>query len=107
MLTYVAILLLSGMVYGPLKNPDGFNFQRVAFHDSGTLPIILPGTKAHIGFNVALAGLMYYLLRGINLGFMLKFLESPQGHWYFQVNQVIIWSILASLFLVHLRVWLV
>ena len=75
MLTYVAILFLSGMVYGPLKNPDGFNFpESRLFHDSGTLPIILPGTRAHIGFLMALllAGLMYYLLKRHKFGFHVK-----------------------------------
>ena len=75
MLTYVAILFLSGMVYGPLKNPDGFNFpESRLFHDSGTLPIIFPGTRAHIGFLMALllAGLMFYLLKRHKFGFHVK-----------------------------------
>ncbi len=75
MLTYVAILLLSAMVYGPLKNPDGFNFpESRLFHDSGTLPIIFPGTRAHIGFLIALilAGSMYYILKKHVFGYRVR-----------------------------------
>ena len=39
MLTYVAILLLSVMVHGPLRDPTGFNFpESRLFHDAATLP---------------------------------------------------------------------
>jgi simple sugar transport system permease protein len=54
MLTYVAILFLSAMVHGPLRDPDGFNFpESRLFHDSATLPIIWQGTRVHIGLVVA------------------------------------------------------
>jgi len=54
MLTYVAILLLSAMVHGPLRDPDGFNFpESRLFHDSATLPIIWEGTRVHIGLALA------------------------------------------------------
>ena len=41
MLTYVAVLFLSAMLQGPLRNPSGFNFpESRLFHDSALLPII-------------------------------------------------------------------
>ena len=50
MLTYVAILLLTAMVNGPLRDPDGFNFpESRLFHDAAILPIVIEGTRAHIG----------------------------------------------------------
>lgn len=56
MLSYVAVLLLSVLVHGPLKDPDGFNFpESRLFHDSATLPILFEGTRVHLGFAVALA----------------------------------------------------
>jgi len=56
MLSYVAILLLGAMVHGPLKDPDGMNFPETRlFYDSATLPILIEGTRAHIGFLFALA----------------------------------------------------
>ncbi len=55
MLVYVAELLLSALVSGPLRDPDGFNFpESRQFHDSATLPIFLSGTRAHIGILIAL-----------------------------------------------------
>jgi simple sugar transport system permease protein len=55
MLTYVAVLLLSAMLQGPLRNPAGFNFpESRMFHDSALLPIIWEGTRLHIGFILAI-----------------------------------------------------
>lgn len=55
MLVYVAELWLSALVSGPLRNPAGFNFpESRMFHDSATLPILLGGTRAHIGVLIAL-----------------------------------------------------
>lgn len=55
MLVYVAELLVSALVSGPLRNPDGFNFpESRLFHASATLPILLPGTRVHLGVAVAL-----------------------------------------------------
>ncbi|MCB2053794.1 MAG: ABC transporter permease [Geminicoccaceae bacterium] len=56
MLTYVATLFLSVLVYGPWKDPQGFNFpQTRMFSASAQLPIILEYTRLHIGALVALA----------------------------------------------------
>ncbi|RED53855.1 nucleoside ABC transporter membrane protein [Aestuariispira insulae] len=50
MLTYVAVLVLSWAVHGPMIDPDGFNFpQTRLFHDSALLPIIWEGTRLHLG----------------------------------------------------------
>ena len=55
MLTYVATLFLSTLVYGPLKDPMGFNFpQSRMFGDSALLPILLEGTRMHLGTVLAL-----------------------------------------------------
>ena len=55
MLTYVATLLLSTLVYGPWKDPEGFNFpQSRLFTDSALLPIVLEGTRLHLGGVIAL-----------------------------------------------------
>ena len=49
MLTYVAVLFLSAMLQGPLRNPAGFNFpESRIFHDSAMLPIIWEGTRLHL-----------------------------------------------------------
>jgi len=55
MLTYVGLLLLSYLIHGPLRDPDGFNFpESRLFHDSAVLPIIIEGSRLHIGFLLAL-----------------------------------------------------
>ncbi|MDE0044565.1 MAG: ABC transporter permease [bacterium] len=56
MLVYVAILLLSYLIHGPWRDPDGFNFpESRLFHDSARLPVLLQGTRLHIGWPIALA----------------------------------------------------
>lgn len=56
MLTYVATLTLSILVYGPWKDPEGFNFpQSRMFSESAIIPIILEGTRLHFGAVIAFA----------------------------------------------------
>lgn len=50
MLTYVGVLLLSALIYGPLKSPEGFGFpESRMFHADASLPTILAGTRLHLG----------------------------------------------------------
>lgn len=56
MLTYVAGLLLSYLVYGPLRSPTGFNWpESTAFSDAARLPRLIAGTRLNLGFPLALA----------------------------------------------------
>jgi ABC-type uncharacterized transport system permease subunit len=75
MLVYIAQLLLSYLVYGVLKDPEGFNFpQSKLLSDQLLLPIVIPGTRLHLGIVLAgvaaLAGWIY-LSRSIS-GFRLR-----------------------------------
>lgn len=55
MLTYVAEQVLSYLVLGPWKDPEGMNFpQSRMFSDSATLPILFDGTRVHAGVLVSL-----------------------------------------------------
>jgi simple sugar transport system permease protein len=55
MLVYVANLLLSWLVFGPWKDPQGFNFpQSVSFIDGASMPRMLAGLRLHWGFVIAL-----------------------------------------------------
>jgi general nucleoside transport system permease protein len=67
MLVYVANLLLSYLVFGPWKDPQGFNFpQTVTFDDGTLLPRMFKGFRLHWGFVVALiaaAAMTVFLLR--------------------------------------------
>ncbi|MEO0388656.1 MAG: ABC transporter permease [Pseudomonadota bacterium] len=64
MLVYVALNLLSAMVAGPLRDPDGFNFpESRMFHDAATLPILIERSRVHIGVPIAFGiGLVAWLL---------------------------------------------
>ncbi|HMO45290.1 MAG TPA: ABC transporter permease [Rubrivivax sp.] len=74
MLVYVAQQLVNYLVFGPWKDPLGFNFPQTKNFDASTwLPVLLPGTRLHIGFAIALAGValtwvfMFRLFRGYQL----------------------------------------
>lgn len=75
MLVYVAELLLSYLVHGVLIDPDGFGFpQSKLFSDGFLLPIILSGTRLHLGLLLALAASVLgwlYLSRSFS-GFKLQ-----------------------------------
>ncbi|MDH3386771.1 MAG: ABC transporter permease, partial [Gammaproteobacteria bacterium] len=59
MLVYVAQLLVSWLVHGPMMDPDGFNFpQSRLFEDSALLPILMEGTRLNIAFMFALGALL-------------------------------------------------
>ncbi len=65
MLVYVANLLLSYLVFGPWKDPKGFNFpQTISFDASTAIPRMIPPYRMHWGLVVALviAGLMWVFL---------------------------------------------
>ena len=83
MLVYVAELLLSAMVGGPLRDPDGFNFpESRLFHDSATLPMLIDGTRAHVGALAALGAVViaYVLLERHIFGFQIKlFGQAPRA----------------------------
>lgn len=83
MLVYVAVLLLSVLVHGPLRDPDGFNFpESRQFHDSATLPILIAGTRAHIGFIAAFAAVViaWMLLRSHIVGYQIKVVgQAPRA----------------------------
>ena len=67
MLVYVAIQLLGYLVYGPWKDPAGYNFpQTRGFEAVAQIPRLLAGSRAHIGVLIALGGaalLWVYLFR--------------------------------------------
>jgi general nucleoside transport system permease protein len=79
MLVYVAVLLLGWLVHGPLRDPEGLNFPESRMFQTA-LPILIDGTRAHIGFLVAVAavGLAWLLLERHFLGFKIKVLgQAP------------------------------
>jgi simple sugar transport system permease protein len=57
MLVYVAELVLGYLVYGPWKDPKGYNFpQTITFDAITKIPKLVPNLRANIGVIVALVG---------------------------------------------------
>jgi len=75
MLVYVAEMVLSYLVYGPWKDPKGFNFpQTQMFAQSTQIPILFKGTRLHLGFVLALVMVVVmwiYMFRTMS-GFQLQ-----------------------------------
>ncbi|TAG47039.1 MAG: ABC transporter permease [Betaproteobacteria bacterium] len=75
MLVYIAVFLLTYLVSGPWKDPNGFNFpQSKTFEKVTQIPRLLDGTRMSIGLLIALAGvgaLWVYLFRTFS-GFQLQ-----------------------------------
>ncbi|MFT4101816.1 MAG: ABC transporter permease [Burkholderiaceae bacterium] len=75
MLVYVAAQLLNYLVFNAWKDPQGFNFpQTKTFVASTWLPSLLPPSRLHWGFVVALAlvGVFWAFLSGSWKGYQLQ-----------------------------------
>ncbi len=102
MLVYVAQLLLSYLVHGPLKDPAGFGFPQSPLIDSsGRMPILLAGTRLHLGFLLALAAAAaaWLVMARSVIGFQLRVAGlAPRAARYagFSSRRVLWSSLLAS-----------
>jgi simple sugar transport system permease protein len=57
MLVYVAIQVLNFLVYGPWKDPLGYNFPQTKTFDAVTqIPKLMQGSRVNVGLLLALAG---------------------------------------------------
>ena len=75
MLVYVATLLLSWLVHGPWRDPEGYNFpQSRIFAANAMLPILLPETRLNAGLVLALAvvALAWLFVRRHIVGFEMR-----------------------------------
>ncbi|WP_159911025.1 ABC transporter permease [Pantoea sp. 18069] len=75
MLVYVAILVLGYLVYGPWKDPQGYNFpQSKTFERVTQIPKLIDGMRMNIGVILALlgAGLLWAFLARTRAGFALQ-----------------------------------
>jgi simple sugar transport system permease protein len=74
MLVYVAQQLVNWLVFGPWKDPQGFNFPQTKTFDASTLlPALIERTRLNIGFVLALVAVglawlfMFRMYRGYQL----------------------------------------
>ena len=75
MLVYVAEMVLSYLVYGPWKDPQGYNFpQTITFLKSTQVPKLFPTFRVNIGLIMALlaVGVFWVLLFRTYAGFQLQ-----------------------------------
>jgi len=74
MLNFIAIHLVSYLVRGPLQEPTRIYPQTSTFTPAGRLPILLPGTRLHLGFAlaIALAVLLGWTFRRTAFGFKVR-----------------------------------
>ena len=99
MLTYVATLLLSYLVHGPWRDPEGLNFpESRMFEDSALLPIILDETRLSIAAPIALLIILagWLVLSRAFLGFQVKVVgQSPAAASYAGFSEKkLIWTTL-------------
>lgn len=99
MLTYVAMLLLSFLVHGPWRDPEGLNFpESRMFEDVSLLPIILDETRLNIGAPIALLIVIagWVLITRSFIGFQIKVVgQSPPAASYAGFSQrQLIWTTL-------------
>jgi len=75
MLVYVAQLLLSYLVYGPWKDPKGYNFpQTKMFVAEALMPLVVPSSRLHLGVVLALVAvaLVWVFMFRTMAGFQLQ-----------------------------------
>jgi ABC-type uncharacterized transport system permease subunit len=75
MLVYVAQQLVNFLVFGPWKDPQGFNFPQTKTFDASTwLPMLIDRSRLHIGFAIAMvavAAMWLFMFRSFR-GFQLQ-----------------------------------
>ncbi|MFD2250559.1 simple sugar transport system permease protein [Pseudochelatococcus lubricantis] len=83
MLTYVASLILQMLVFGPWKDPDGFNYpQTRLFSEAALLPVLIEGTRLHAGALVALLAALaaWFVMARTVTGFEIAVVgDAPQA----------------------------
>jgi len=80
MLNYIASLWVSYLVYGPWKDPKGFNFPLTAqFSDAALLPT-LGTSRIHVGliFAIILAGALWVLFNKSRWGYEINVIGSSE-----------------------------
>ncbi|MEO8575069.1 MAG: ABC transporter permease [Gemmatimonadales bacterium] len=84
MLNFIALHLVSFLVRGPLQEPTRIYPQTQSIADSARLPIILPNTRFHFGFIIAivLACFFGWLFKTTAIGFRVRAIgAAPKAAW--------------------------
>ncbi len=89
MLNYIAILWVSYLVFGPWKDPQGFNFPLTREFSEGAAYPLLFGTRVHFGIIIALlvALVLYVVLNYTRWGYEIRVIgESESAARYAGMN---------------------
>ena len=84
MLNFVAIQLVAYLVHGPLGDPLGVYPQSPSLAASTWLPKLMPGTRLHLGFAIAIlaCAVGWYVLRHMASGFRVRLAgTNPDAAW--------------------------
>lgn len=84
MLNFIAIHLVSFLVRGPLQEPTRIYPQTLTIPADTRLPVVLPGTRLHLGFVIAVAFglLLTWFFRRTAAGFRIRAVgASPRAAW--------------------------
>lgn len=81
LLNFVAIELSAWLIHGPLQEPRGVFPQTESIAEAARLPLIVAGTRLHLGFLIAvvLAGLLWVALRWSRVGFLVRAVGASPG----------------------------
>ncbi len=102
LLVYVAGQLLSYLVFGPLKDPAGFNFpQSKYFSDSALMPLLWSQSRLHVGFLIALCLIVgvWYVQKHHRVGLALRLMgTSPRAALFggFSPNRMVYGTLLLT-----------
>lgn len=74
MFNYIAMYFVSFMVSGPIQDPSGFYPQSPELTMAARLPILVKGTRLHVGFFLAIAcaWLMYVIIWKKTIGYEIR-----------------------------------
>lgn len=74
MMNFVALYMVGYLVRGPLQEPSRIYPQSASLPDAVRLPMVIPGTRLHLGFALALAcaGVSWWALRSTAAGFRVR-----------------------------------
>jgi simple sugar transport system permease protein len=84
MLNFVAIQLVAYLVHGPLGDPAGIYPQSPSLATETWLPRIIPGSRLHAGFAIAVATALgaWFVMRHMAAGFRLRSVgANPAAAW--------------------------
>ena len=102
MLNFVAIQLVAYLVHGPLGDPAGIYPQSPSIAQSTWLPRIIPGSRLHAGFAIAVVASVaaWFVMRHMASGFRLRLVgANPATAWIsggVNVNKVTVGAFLVS-----------